>query len=323
MLYQRGKAYSQDLRDRVFAVSDDGGRVGEVAGLLRVSVSYVSKALTRRRTTGETTARPRRGRPTPKLVPFYGAIRAHVEACGSTTIEEARAWLLATHQVSASVVWRTPKLLGPPRPQAVSAYDTCQSAPTYPACGHSPGQEFQCPAPAAGRRPGAGGGHQQRLLFVRQFAFGTGTWHLAEGSFHVAEHEPALGAIHRREADRDVVGDSLIAFAGVGGKQDLCPLQLAGGVDAAAEHLVEVVALLLVQFHPQHTFIVVPLRTEDADKNPMSGDSRPGFYRASGAIPGLHPCLHLGDRPPARRERHATFLPGQRIGGAPDDGGVG
>ena len=73
----------------------------------------------------------------------------------------------------------------------------------------------------------------------------------------------------------------------------------------------------------QHTFIVVPLRTEDADKNPMSGDSRPGFYRASGAIPGLHPCLHLGDRPPARRERHATFLPGQRIGGAPDEGGVG
>jgi transposase len=114
MLYQRGKAYSQDLRDRVFAVSDDGGRVGEVAGLLRVSVSYVSKALTRRRATGETTARSRRGRPTPKLVPFYAAIRAHVEARGSTTIEETRAWLLATHQVSASVglVWRTLKLLG-------------------------------------------------------------------------------------------------------------------------------------------------------------------------------------------------------------------
>jgi len=49
MLYQRGKAYSQDLRERVFAASDDGERVGEVAELLRVSVSYVSKALTRRR----------------------------------------------------------------------------------------------------------------------------------------------------------------------------------------------------------------------------------------------------------------------------------
>ena len=52
MLYQRGKAYSQDLRERVFAASDDGERVGEVAELLRVSIAYVSKALTRRRTTG-------------------------------------------------------------------------------------------------------------------------------------------------------------------------------------------------------------------------------------------------------------------------------
>ena len=56
MLDQRGKAYSHDLRERVFAASDDGERVGEIAQLLRVSVAYVSKALTRRRTTGETTA---------------------------------------------------------------------------------------------------------------------------------------------------------------------------------------------------------------------------------------------------------------------------
>ena len=32
MLHQRGKAYSQDLRDRVFAAYD-GERVGEVADL--------------------------------------------------------------------------------------------------------------------------------------------------------------------------------------------------------------------------------------------------------------------------------------------------
>jgi transposase len=35
MPYQRGKAYSQDLRERVFAASDDGERVGEVAELLK------------------------------------------------------------------------------------------------------------------------------------------------------------------------------------------------------------------------------------------------------------------------------------------------
>ena len=114
MLYQRGKAYSQDLRERVFAASDDGERVGVVAELLRVSVAYVSKALTRRRTTGETTARSRRGYKPPKLAPFYAAIRAHVAERADTTIETLRAWLLATHQVSASVglVWQTLKLLG-------------------------------------------------------------------------------------------------------------------------------------------------------------------------------------------------------------------
>src|ERR1700759_1023060 len=107
MLYQRGKAYSQDLRERVFAASDDGERVGEVAELLRVSVAYVSKALRRRRSTGETTARLRRGtagdtpehsrraQNPPRLSPLYAAIRQHVAERGDTTIEELRAWLLA------------------------------------------------------------------------------------------------------------------------------------------------------------------------------------------------------------------------------------
>ena len=54
MLWQRGKAYSQDLRERVFAAADDGQRVGQIARVLRVSVSYVSKVLTRRRRTGQT-----------------------------------------------------------------------------------------------------------------------------------------------------------------------------------------------------------------------------------------------------------------------------
>jgi transposase len=114
MLYQRGKAYSQDLRERVFAASDDGERVREVAELLRVSIPYVSKALTRRRTTGETTVRSPRGRKPSKLAPFYAAIRERVAERGDTTIEELRAWLLATHQVTTSVglIWHTLKLHG-------------------------------------------------------------------------------------------------------------------------------------------------------------------------------------------------------------------
>ena len=114
MLYQQGKAYSQDLRERVFAASDEGERVGEIAELLRVSVSYVSKVLMRRRTTGETTVRPGRGHKPPKLAPFYPAIRAYVAERADTTIEALRAWLLAAHQVSASVglIWHTLKRLG-------------------------------------------------------------------------------------------------------------------------------------------------------------------------------------------------------------------
>jgi transposase len=99
MLYQRGRAYSQDLRERVFAASDDGEQVGEIAELFRVSVAYVSKALTRRRATGETTVRAQHGHKLPKLAPFYAAIRGYVAERGDVTIAELRTWLLATHQV--------------------------------------------------------------------------------------------------------------------------------------------------------------------------------------------------------------------------------
>jgi len=114
MLYRRGKAYSQDLRERVFAASDDGERVGAVAALLRVSVAYVSKALTRRRMTGETGARAQRRCKPGKLEPFYPAIREHVAGRSDIAIEELRAGLLATHRIAASVglIWHTLKLLG-------------------------------------------------------------------------------------------------------------------------------------------------------------------------------------------------------------------
>src|SRR6516162_1865206 len=96
VLYQPGKAYSQDLCERVFVASDEGEQVGEIAELLRVSVSYVSKVLARRRTTGETTARAQRTHVTPKLAPLYGAIGARVAERPDGTIEELRAWLSAT-----------------------------------------------------------------------------------------------------------------------------------------------------------------------------------------------------------------------------------
>ena len=114
MRWRRGRAYSQDLRDRVFAAADDGAQVGEAAEMLHVSVSYVSKVLERRRTTGETSARPQGGHVLPKLARLYDAIREHVTGRPDATIDELRAWLLATHQVSASVglIWQTLASLG-------------------------------------------------------------------------------------------------------------------------------------------------------------------------------------------------------------------
>jgi transposase len=67
MLWQRGRAYSQDLRERVFAAWEAGLRVGEIAEQLLVSIAYVSKALGREQRTGERTVRPQRCHITPKL----------------------------------------------------------------------------------------------------------------------------------------------------------------------------------------------------------------------------------------------------------------
>jgi transposase len=111
---RRGQAYSQDLRDRVFALVDEGREAAEAAELLKVDRSYIYKALIRRRLTGETSARPQRCRLEPKLAPYHEAIRAQVAAVPDATIEELRTWLLATHGVASSVggMWKTLDRLG-------------------------------------------------------------------------------------------------------------------------------------------------------------------------------------------------------------------
>lgn len=102
MLWRRGKSYSQDLRERVFAAADDGEPVGRIAIMLRVSVSYVSKVLSRRRLTGQTTAWAQRCHVAPKLCGLHAAILTQVTSRPDATIAELRTWLLQTHQVSAS-----------------------------------------------------------------------------------------------------------------------------------------------------------------------------------------------------------------------------
>lgn len=102
MAWRRGKSYAQDLRDRVFALADSGLGVGATARQLRVSVSYVSKVLGRRRATGETTARPQRCHVPPRLAGLHCAIRAEVVARPDATVAELRRWLADAHAARAS-----------------------------------------------------------------------------------------------------------------------------------------------------------------------------------------------------------------------------
>ena len=114
MPWSRGKAYSQDLRERVFELADSGFSVGFVAEQLMVSTSYVSKALIRRRLTGELAARPQRCQMPPRLVDMHAAIAAEVAAKPDITLDELRQWLAATHTKTASkgLMHKTLALLG-------------------------------------------------------------------------------------------------------------------------------------------------------------------------------------------------------------------
>src|SRR3954449_108402 len=102
MTWRRGTAYSQDLRERVLAYSDAGELVGEIAAALCVSISCVSKVLSRRAQAGELSARPPRCHVQPKLAGLYEAIQAEVKARPDATLAELRLWLAQTHEVTAS-----------------------------------------------------------------------------------------------------------------------------------------------------------------------------------------------------------------------------
>ncbi len=98
-----GVAYSQDLRDRVMAAVDCGLGVYSAAPLFRVSVSYIYKALGRRRATGDVTAHKSGGGPKPKLAAYDEALRAQVAQKGDVTLIELQAWLAGDHAVKVSV----------------------------------------------------------------------------------------------------------------------------------------------------------------------------------------------------------------------------
>jgi transposase len=103
MAWKSGQSYSADLRCRVLAAIDGGIPARTVALLFQVSVSYIYKALDRRNATGETEARPQRNHQELKLAAYHEAIAAEVARRSDVTLNELRAWLLATHGVAASL----------------------------------------------------------------------------------------------------------------------------------------------------------------------------------------------------------------------------
>ena len=109
MSWCRGQAYAQDLRDRVLAAIDRGMGAYQAAPLFQVSVSWIYKALARRRDTGESTARPQVHHVPPKLLAQHEAIRLKLKAEPDRTLTELRAWLREAHQVSISQrgMWKT------------------------------------------------------------------------------------------------------------------------------------------------------------------------------------------------------------------------
>ena len=109
-----GAPYSADLRERIIAAVDGGLGAYSAAPLFRVSVSYIYKALDRRRTTGETVARACGRGPAPKLAPFDDVLRMRVAAEPDITLVELQDWFLSEHatKVSVGCLWKQLRRLG-------------------------------------------------------------------------------------------------------------------------------------------------------------------------------------------------------------------
>jgi transposase len=115
MAWRQGQSYSDDLRARVLSAVDGGMAARGAAKLFHVSVSYIYKALIRRRRTGEVSASLRRGHRPRKLSPAQEvALAAYIGAYPDLTLAALQAWLLAEHGVRLSngAMWSAVARLG-------------------------------------------------------------------------------------------------------------------------------------------------------------------------------------------------------------------
>ncbi len=99
----------------MLAAVDGGGPVYATARTFRVSVSYIYKALTRRRVTGDCRANPNRGHRARTLTPEQEqALAARIEAEPGITLARLRTWLAEAHAVTISTgaLWNAVDRLG-------------------------------------------------------------------------------------------------------------------------------------------------------------------------------------------------------------------
>jgi len=90
------KAYSLDLRERVVAACQAGGKQQAVADQFSVSLSFVAKLLRRHRTHGSAAALPPGQGPPPRLDgPALAQLSACLRQTPDATLDELCVWLAA------------------------------------------------------------------------------------------------------------------------------------------------------------------------------------------------------------------------------------
>jgi hypothetical protein len=112
------------------------------------------------------------------------------------------------------------------------------------------GQKLQGPPGASLRRIGTRQRHQLRLLLAAQFASSPRTRLFTESGLQADLHKALLGAVDGRTAGLHRCGDSLVGDAGVGGQQDLHPLEPPHRQFTSAHEGAEFVSFGLAEVDP-------------------------------------------------------------------------
>ena len=104
------RAYSRDLRERVFRDTDAGMTSAAVAEKYAVSRAWVDRLKQRRRETGEVSPRAQRYGPHPKLGPHLHRLADLIREQPDRTLAELQAALGLS--ASLATIWRAVKRLG-------------------------------------------------------------------------------------------------------------------------------------------------------------------------------------------------------------------